>query len=98
MRERIFAAADRAGGAPETLTLVYNLPIRVDDGAKPAADTVTGPVEAIVEQLVGFTRLGFTGFNVQASGPDRDEQVERIANEVIPAVRSSTLRQARLPE
>ncbi len=87
MRDRIFAAAEKAGRSPETLTLIYNLPIRVDDDAAPAADTVTGSVDAVVEQLVGFTRLGFAGFNVQASGPDRAEQIERIAKEVIPAVR-----------
>ena len=79
MRDRIFAAAEQAGRSPDTLTLIYNLPIRVDDKSTPA--------EAVVEQLVGFMRLGFTGFNLQPSGPDRAEQIERIAKEIIPVVR-----------
>jgi hypothetical protein len=36
---------------------------------------------------VGFRRLGFDAFNVVAGGPDRAEQIERLAREVIPAVR-----------
>jgi alkanesulfonate monooxygenase SsuD/methylene tetrahydromethanopterin reductase-like flavin-dependent oxidoreductase (luciferase family) len=98
MRERIFAAATKAGRSPEALTLVYNLPIRVDETAAPDTEKVTGPVDAVVEQLVGFTRLGFTGFNLQVSGPDREEQIERVATEVIPAVRSAVASQARLPQ
>jgi alkanesulfonate monooxygenase SsuD/methylene tetrahydromethanopterin reductase-like flavin-dependent oxidoreductase (luciferase family) len=90
MRDRIFAAAETAGRSPDALTLVYNLPIRIDATAPPAADRVTGPVDAVVEQLAGFARLGFSGFNVQPSGPDRAEQIERIATDVIPAVRRAT--------
>src|SRR5690349_11157206 len=58
MRDRIFAAAEQAGRSPDALTLVYNLQIRVDPGAAPAGGVVTGPPDAVVEQLVGFSRLG----------------------------------------
>jgi alkanesulfonate monooxygenase SsuD/methylene tetrahydromethanopterin reductase-like flavin-dependent oxidoreductase (luciferase family) len=87
MRQRILAAAERAGRSPDALTFVYNLQIRVDPGATPATDIVTGPPDAVVEQLVGFRRLGFAGFNLQPLGPDRPEQIERLAEEIIPLVR-----------
>jgi len=87
MRDRIVAAAERAGRSPDALTLVSNLQIRVDPGAAPATDIVTGPPDAVVEQLVAFTRLGFAGFNLQPLGPDRPEQIERLAEEIIPLVR-----------
>src|SRR4051812_28106016 len=35
MRDRIFAAAEQAGRSPQDLTLIYNLPIRVDDKSTP---------------------------------------------------------------
>jgi probable F420-dependent oxidoreductase len=88
MRARILAAARDAGRAPGDITCAYNLGIRVDDRAQPRDDIVTGTAEAIVEQLQAFTRLGFTAFNLQPSGPDRPEQVERLAREVLPAFRS----------
>ena len=47
-----------------------------------------GGLREIVERLVGFVRLGFTGFNFLVGGPDRDGQVQRLAEEVIPAVRA----------
>jgi probable F420-dependent oxidoreductase len=88
MLARVQAAARAAGRPPSDITCVYNLGVRVDARALRDTSTVTGSVEAVAEQLVSFVRLGFNGFNFQPSEPDRDEQIERLAREVIPAVRA----------
>jgi hypothetical protein len=49
---------------------------------------VTGPADAVAEQLAGLAGLGFTALNLQPVGPDPADQVERLANEVVPAVRN----------
>ncbi|MFE0153944.1 LLM class flavin-dependent oxidoreductase [Nonomuraea sp. NPDC059007] len=91
MRERLLAAAHEAGRAPEEITCAYNLAIRVQD--KPTAEpgTLTGTPARLIDALRGFQRIGFTSFNLMPSGDDRDEQVERLAREVVPALREPAL-------
>lgn len=89
MRERILRGAHHAGRNPEDITLAYNMEIRVDERADAPPHVVTGTPSAVAEQLVGFTRLGFSAMNFQPLGPGREEQIERLATEVIPAVRGA---------
>jgi probable F420-dependent oxidoreductase len=89
MRDRIIAAARAVGRGPDEITCVYNMQIRVDDKAEPERSVVSGSSGAVVEQLSGFVELGFTGFNFIPFGPDKDEQAQRLAHEVIPAVRAA---------
>ncbi|GAA5191727.1 LLM class flavin-dependent oxidoreductase [Rugosimonospora acidiphila] len=89
MRERILAAAAQTGRPADALTCVYNLGIRVDGRASTDPSLLSGSAERLAERLVEFVELGFTGFNFQPAGPDRDEQVDRIAHEVIPLVRQA---------
>lgn len=89
MRDRVLSAARAAGREPGSVTAVYNVAVRVDEHAAPQPSTVVGGAEAVAEQLIGFTRLGFSGFNFQPAGPDPDEQAERLAREVIPLVRAA---------
>jgi hypothetical protein len=49
---------------------------------------VSGSPEAVAEQLIGFVKLGFTALSLAPDGPAHDEQAERLAREVIPAVRA----------
>ncbi len=67
---------------------MYNLHVRIGAAADDAA-IVSGPVDAVIERLLGFVELGFTGFNFAPDGPGRDEQIERLATEVIPPLRSA---------
>jgi probable F420-dependent oxidoreductase len=90
MRDKILAGARDAGRDPDGITCVYNMEIRVDEGAERRSSVVSGPPGAVADQLVGFLRLGFTAFNFIPSGPDQAEQAERLANEVVPAVRAGT--------
>jgi alkanesulfonate monooxygenase SsuD/methylene tetrahydromethanopterin reductase-like flavin-dependent oxidoreductase (luciferase family) len=88
MRARIHAGARAAGRPPEAITCAYNLGIRIDERAAPQPSTVSGAPNVVTDQLIGFVKLGFTAFNFQPAGPDRGEQIERLATEVIPAVRA----------
>jgi alkanesulfonate monooxygenase SsuD/methylene tetrahydromethanopterin reductase-like flavin-dependent oxidoreductase (luciferase family) len=47
---------------------------------------VAGEPDAVAERLAGLAADGFTHFNVWLSG-DRWEQRERLAKDVVPAVR-----------
>ncbi len=90
MRARIHAGAREVGRPPEDITCVYNLGIRIDERAARQPSAVCGTPDAVMDQLIGFVKLGFTAFNFQPVGPDRGEQIERLAREVIPAVRAGS--------
>ena len=88
MWERIARAAREAGRDPADITAVYNLEVRVDERAEPHPFVVSGSPAEVADQLHGFARLGFTAFNFIPFGSDSDGQAERLAGEVIPAVRA----------
>lgn len=89
LRGRILAAAEKAGRSPEAITCVYNLEVRVDDRPDGRESVVAGPAEAVVERLLGFVSLGFAGFNFIPFGPSKGEQAERLARDVVPALRAA---------
>ncbi len=80
-------SAARAGRDPQALTYAYNVSVRVGGGPPSDPDRmVAGEPGPIAERLAGLASDGFTCFNVWLSG-DRSEQRERLAKDVIPAVR-----------
>jgi alkanesulfonate monooxygenase SsuD/methylene tetrahydromethanopterin reductase-like flavin-dependent oxidoreductase (luciferase family) len=85
MRARIDAAAQAAGRDPSEITGAYNVEVRV--GGSPEPGLVSGPPDAVVEQLHKFVGLGFTAFNFMVSGPDSEAQLEQLGREVLPALR-----------
>ena len=87
MRDRVIAAARDAGRDPAELTCVYNLQVRLGEAAPDDPDVVAGPPDAVVERLAQFAELGFSAFNFMLGGPDAAKQAERLAVEVIPALR-----------
>ena len=88
MRERVLAAARRAGRDPEEITCVYNVEVRVDERARAAPSVVAGPPDEVAGRLTEFLRSGFDALNLIPSGPGHDEQAERLAVDVLPAVRA----------
>lgn len=90
MRDRIFEAARQAGRPTTDITCAYNVVVRVDERADADPSTVSGSPAAVIERLRGFLGLGFTALNFMPDGPDKDEQAERLAKEVIPALRSGS--------
>jgi probable F420-dependent oxidoreductase len=87
MRERVLAAAREAGRDPADITCAYNIPVHVDERGDAPPPVVSGHPDEVAERLRGFVRLGFTTLNLIPTGPDRAEQVARLAREVLPAVR-----------
>ena len=90
MRDRVLAAAREAGRAPEDITCVLNVEIGMADYCEPEPDMVTGSPEEMAEQLAGFAAMGFSAFNFIQAGHSEREQLQRIAAEVLPAVRAAT--------
>jgi probable F420-dependent oxidoreductase len=88
MRDRVLQAARDAGRDPEEITCAYNIQIRVDEHAEPEPSVVSGPPEAVAERLIEFRKIGFSAMNLMPAGPGPEEQAERLAREVIPAVRA----------
>jgi probable F420-dependent oxidoreductase len=89
MRDRIFEAARRAGRRTADITCAYNVAVRVDERAGPEPSRVSGSPTAVVERLRGFLGLGFTALNFMPDWPDKAEQAERLAKEVLPELRSA---------
>jgi alkanesulfonate monooxygenase SsuD/methylene tetrahydromethanopterin reductase-like flavin-dependent oxidoreductase (luciferase family) len=89
MRDQVLAGARAAGRDPAEITCALNLEIRVGNGGPAGTAPVSGPVDAVAEQLSGYVRLGFTAINFKPQGPDPDGQIARLAQEVIPAVRAA---------
>jgi len=64
--------------------------VRVDERADPRPSTVSGSPAAVVERLRGFLGIGFTALNFMPDGRGNDEQAERLAKEVMPALRAGS--------
>jgi alkanesulfonate monooxygenase SsuD/methylene tetrahydromethanopterin reductase-like flavin-dependent oxidoreductase (luciferase family) len=89
MRDRVLTAAQAAGRSADELTCVLNVEVRIGrDGSAPGR--LTGSPEQVAEALAGLAGLGFRVFNLKPAlkpaASDREEQVERLAREVMPAV------------
>lgn len=91
MREHLLAAARDAGRDPAEITCAYNLTVQVGAGADDPT-VISGPPGTVAERLAGLVRLGFSAFSVTPAGPDPRAQTERLAHEVIPAVRAAVRR------
>jgi len=88
MRERVLNAAQEAGRQPDDITCAYHIQFRIGGNEKQPG-IVSGSVAAVVQQLASFVKLGFTAMNFSPLGPDAGEQVHRLAQDVLPALRNS---------
>jgi alkanesulfonate monooxygenase SsuD/methylene tetrahydromethanopterin reductase-like flavin-dependent oxidoreductase (luciferase family) len=88
MRARILAGARQAGRDPQEITCVYHMQICIDPRSEQPPGVVAGSPQEVAEQLLSFIGLGFTAMNFSAAGPETDEQIERLAREVLPMVRA----------
>jgi alkanesulfonate monooxygenase SsuD/methylene tetrahydromethanopterin reductase-like flavin-dependent oxidoreductase (luciferase family) len=89
MRRHLLAAAREAGRDPDEIRCVYNLEFRVGESGGLPSSIVSGSVDEVASRLLDFVKLGFTGFNFIPADPDDDEQLDLLANRVIPAVRDA---------
>lgn len=88
MRTWVLAAAEAAGREPEEITCALNVEVHLGDHADLHPGVITGPAERVATRLDGFVSAGFSAFNFMPVGPSTSEQVERIATELIPALRA----------
>lgn len=87
LRDRVRRSAEVSGRDPNTLTYAYNIPVLVQEGARDQQGrTLAGGPDEIARTLAGFVELGFNALNLWPRG-DRLGGRERLASEVIPAVR-----------
>lgn len=89
MRQRVLTAAREAGRDPADITCALHMQAHVGGRVATDPSLVAGSPAAVTEQLLAFTRIGFTSFSFTLTGPGTPEQAERLAHEVIPAVRAA---------
>jgi alkanesulfonate monooxygenase SsuD/methylene tetrahydromethanopterin reductase-like flavin-dependent oxidoreductase (luciferase family) len=88
LMRRVDEGASGAGRDPAEVRRLYNVSGRIADGQ--TKELLDGPVEHWIETLTGFAReLGFDTFIFWPS-EDPLAQVERFAEEVVPALRALT--------
>ncbi|HJS27609.1 MAG TPA: LLM class flavin-dependent oxidoreductase [Actinomycetota bacterium] len=81
------AAAEGAGRDPDALDYAFNVSVRI--GGPPPDDPerrVAGDPDEVIERLLELLEIGFTVLNFWIGGP-REEQAERLATQIIPALR-----------
>jgi alkanesulfonate monooxygenase SsuD/methylene tetrahydromethanopterin reductase-like flavin-dependent oxidoreductase (luciferase family) len=89
MRQRVLTAARQAGRDSAGITCALHMQAHVGERVTGGPSLVAGPPAAVTEQLLTFTGIGFTSFSFTLTGPGTREQAERLAHEVIPAVREA---------
>jgi probable F420-dependent oxidoreductase len=89
MREHVLTAAHEAGRDAAGITCALHMQAQVSEHATGGPSLVAGPPAAITEQLLAFARIGFTSFSFALTGPGSHQQAERLAHEVITAVRAA---------
>jgi probable F420-dependent oxidoreductase len=87
MRDRVLTAAAEAGRDPADVTCAYNIALDISEHAQPQRGVVAGPPPAIADTLVRLRNLGFTSMNFSFVAPDITAQAERLATDILPALR-----------
>jgi probable F420-dependent oxidoreductase len=86
LQDRIHRAAEDAGRDPGELEMAYNVGVRVDEQAEQRPGMIAGEPDRVVEQLRALIDDGVTYLLFWAAG-DQAEQRERLAAEIVPALR-----------
>jgi probable F420-dependent oxidoreductase len=89
MGDVVRRAAEETNRDPSEIAFAYNVGVRLDGSSATRRPIVTGSAQEVAETLAGFVRNGVTVVNVWPVGDSR-EQAERIAREVLPAVREAS--------
>jgi alkanesulfonate monooxygenase SsuD/methylene tetrahydromethanopterin reductase-like flavin-dependent oxidoreductase (luciferase family) len=89
MRDKILAAAHRAGRDPGEITCAYTMELCVGTDLHDPT-IVSGTSGQVIEQLLDLTELGFTAMNFAIVGPDEQHQLEVLGHDIIPAIRAAT--------
>lgn len=82
-------AAEDAGRDPRDVTCIYNLEVAIGEPRVAREHVIAGTAAEVTERLVGLLALGFDGFNLIPTDPNREEQMAVLGGDVIPAVRAA---------
>jgi alkanesulfonate monooxygenase SsuD/methylene tetrahydromethanopterin reductase-like flavin-dependent oxidoreductase (luciferase family) len=88
MRDRVVRSAEAAGRDPSAIEYAYNVAVRVDEHAQGREHVVVGGPEQVTKELEALGRDGLTFLNLWPAG-DPHEQRERLAAQVLPALREA---------
>ena len=83
-------ALDDGGRDPDAFEWAYNVGARIGSG--PPTDPerqIAGEADEVIERLIELLEMGFTTLNFWL-GARREDQMERLANDVLPEVRRIT--------
>ena len=86
-REIVRGALERAGRDPSAFEWAYNVSARI--GGDPPADPekqIAGDPDEVIERVAELLEMGFTTLNFWLGGR-REDQMERLATDVLPEVR-----------
>ena len=86
-QQRIRRAAEEMGRDPTEIEYAYNVGVRVDERAEARPGMIAGPPQKVIDELAGLEKDGVTFLVLWAAG-DQAEQRERLASEVIPALKA----------
>lgn len=84
-QERIRRLAEEMGRDPNEIEYAYNVGVRVDERAEARPGMIAGPPQKVIDVLAELGKDGVTFLVLWAAG-DQDEQRERLAREVVPAL------------
>ena len=86
-REIVLRALDASGRDAAAFDWAYNVSARIGgDAARDPDQEIAGEPDEVIERLVELLEMGFTTLNFWLGGR-RDEQMRRLAGEVLPDVR-----------
>lgn len=86
MRDQVLAAARAADRDPAQLTCALNLQVRLGGQDGGDSGVLAGSPGEVAEQIATFARAGFTAFNFLPAGGSLEDDAERLARDVVPAV------------
>jgi alkanesulfonate monooxygenase SsuD/methylene tetrahydromethanopterin reductase-like flavin-dependent oxidoreductase (luciferase family) len=86
-QERIQRQAEETGRNPVEIEYAYNIGVRVDERAEARPGILAGPPQKVIDELAALGKDGVTFLVLWAAG-DQSEQRTRLAEEVVPALRT----------
>jgi alkanesulfonate monooxygenase SsuD/methylene tetrahydromethanopterin reductase-like flavin-dependent oxidoreductase (luciferase family) len=84
---QVIDKAAQATGRTRPVTSIYNIEVHVGEGPAARNADVSGSNNAVAQALISLLDLGFDGFNFFAVGASVEQQLEKLATEVVPAIR-----------
>jgi alkanesulfonate monooxygenase SsuD/methylene tetrahydromethanopterin reductase-like flavin-dependent oxidoreductase (luciferase family) len=90
MRDLVLRAAEEAGRDRSEITCAYNVEVTVAPRVERVDGELIGPPDYLIEQSAALLDLGFSVINFMTASEGHDDQMARIAAEIVPALRGTS--------